>query len=240
MPVDPMSYFDEHAENYAFWQNEGLANGVQLAELIGAQQLNRGVVALDLGCGPGILSAELAPQVGHVVATDLAPGMIGLAVRQAASVGASNVSFAVADANQLPFGADSFDLIVSRSVLQFTDLQAVLPRLRSMLRIGGLFAVTQMTTEPPGTLSRMRALLDRLRFALKRSAYVAREQGRHVGLRLLGAHLHHMCFSLRFDAVRLDREAALAIYRHELPGCDIRFQGRYLRVRWAKQESSLA
>jgi ubiquinone/menaquinone biosynthesis C-methylase UbiE len=72
--------------------------------------------ALDAGCGTGFLSFELAARGHRVTGVDFAPAMIAEARRKAAAR-AATVRFEEADAEQLPFGPASFDLIISRHVL---------------------------------------------------------------------------------------------------------------------------
>jgi ubiquinone/menaquinone biosynthesis C-methylase UbiE len=72
--------------------------------------------ALDLGCGTGFLSLELAARGHRVIGVDFAPSMLERAKSKAAERGLS-VQFEQADAEQLPFASASFDLAISRHVL---------------------------------------------------------------------------------------------------------------------------
>src|SRR5262249_57573588 len=72
--------------------------------------------ALAVGCGPGFLPFELAARGHTVTGVDFAPAMIAEARRKAAERGLS-VRLEEGDAEQLPFGAGSFDLVVSRHLL---------------------------------------------------------------------------------------------------------------------------
>ena len=71
---------------------------------------------LDAGCGTGFLSFELAARGHRVTGIDFAPAMLAEARRKAAERGAP-IRFEEADAEQLPFAASSFDLVISRHVL---------------------------------------------------------------------------------------------------------------------------
>ena len=72
--------------------------------------------ALDVGCGTGFLSLELAARGHRVIGIDLAPAMLAAARSKAAAQGLS-VRFEEADGENLPFAPRSFDLVISRHVL---------------------------------------------------------------------------------------------------------------------------
>jgi SAM-dependent methyltransferase len=72
--------------------------------------------ALDIGCGTGFLSLELASRRQRVTGIDFAPAMIAEAGKKAVERQLP-ISFAEADAEQLPFAAGSFDMAVSRHLL---------------------------------------------------------------------------------------------------------------------------
>src|SRR5437870_3805941 len=72
--------------------------------------------ALDAGCGTGFLSLELAARSHRVTGIDFAPAMLAEARRKAVAQSVA-VRFEEADAEQLPFPAASFDLVMSRHVL---------------------------------------------------------------------------------------------------------------------------
>ncbi len=72
--------------------------------------------ALDIGCGTGFLSLELAFRGHRVTGVDFAPSMIAQAQKKAAERQAA-IRYEEADAEQLPFTAASFDIAVSRHLL---------------------------------------------------------------------------------------------------------------------------
>ena len=97
--------------------------------------------ALELGCGTGffLLNLKLAGVLdeGHV--TDLSPGMVEVARRNAAALGFT-VDGRVADAESLPYPDDSFDLVVGHAVLHhIPDVELALREVVRVLRPGGRF-----------------------------------------------------------------------------------------------------
>ncbi|MBF7096247.1 class I SAM-dependent methyltransferase [Alkalibacter mobilis] len=71
---------------------------------------------LDVGTGPGFFAINLAMEGHCVTAVDCTKGMIEKAKRNAEAYGVE-VTFEIANAQELPFADESFDLVVSRNVL---------------------------------------------------------------------------------------------------------------------------
>ncbi len=97
--------------------------------------------ALELGCGTGffllnLMQAGLA-RSGSV--TDLSPGMVQAALRNAGQLGL-DVDGRVADAERLPYGDATFDVVVGHAVLHhIPDLDAAFREVLRVLRPGGRF-----------------------------------------------------------------------------------------------------
>jgi SAM-dependent methyltransferase len=97
--------------------------------------------SLELGCGTGFftLNLKLAGILteGHV--TDLSPGMVEVAERNARSLG-FRVSGRVADAERLPYDDGTFDLVVGHAVLHhIPDVELCLREVLRVLKPGGRF-----------------------------------------------------------------------------------------------------
>jgi SAM-dependent methyltransferase len=111
------------------------------AYLIGS--LRPGQTLLDVGCGPGTITADLAELVapGRVTAVDAAPEVLADARLALAGRGVTNVDVAVADVHALDFPDDTFDVVHAHQVLQHvTDPVRALREMRRVCRPGGLVA----------------------------------------------------------------------------------------------------
>src|SRR5664280_2111257 len=106
--------------------------------------LRTGQSVLDVGCGPGTISADLARLVapGKVVGIDLSNEVIAKARLSIAESGPSNLSFQVGDVYDLAFADSSFEVIYAHQVLQhLSDPVRALREMRRVLLTGGLLAV---------------------------------------------------------------------------------------------------
>lgn len=79
----------------------------------------RGRSLLELGCGIGLDTVEFARHGAEVTAIDLSPSCITLAKRLLAYHGLE-ASLEIGDAEELPHGPNTFDIVVARGILMFT------------------------------------------------------------------------------------------------------------------------
>lgn len=101
--------------------------------------LHPDMALLDVGAGPGTITAEFATLVDRVVATEIDETTLD---RTRAGVTAPNVEFVVADVHALPFPDDSFDIVHAHQVLQHVaDPVQALRDMRRVCRPDGLIAV---------------------------------------------------------------------------------------------------
>lgn len=110
------------------------------AYLVG--ELRAGLSVLDVGCGPGTITADLAELVapGRVTAVDAAQEVLDRA-RDYAQGRGLDIRFAVADVHALDFPDDSFDVVHAHQVLQHVgDPVQALREMRRVCRPGGIVA----------------------------------------------------------------------------------------------------
>ena len=116
----------------------GHASGDDLALVVELAAPLRSDRALDIATGGGHTAIALAPHVAEVVASDLTPEMLDAARDLASKRGVNNLSFALADAEALPFEGDSFDIVTARiAPHHFPHPQLFVSEAARVLRPGG-------------------------------------------------------------------------------------------------------
>lgn len=106
--------------------------------------LRPGMSVLDVGCGPGTITVDLAARIapGRVTAVELTDEALDLARAEAQAREQSNVSFATSDVHALDFPDDTFDVVHAHQVLQHVaDPVQALRELRRVCVPGGIVAV---------------------------------------------------------------------------------------------------
>jgi arsenite methyltransferase len=112
----------------------------QRAATLAALSPAPGERVVDVGCGPGLLAAEIAHAVGstgHVTGLDISEAMLTVARQRCAPV-ADRVTLVHGDATALPLPTASFDAAVTTQVLEYVpDIQTALAELYRVVRPGG-------------------------------------------------------------------------------------------------------
>ncbi len=106
-----------------------------------ASHLTTGISVLDLGCGPGTITADIGRRVapGRVLGIDASATVIEEARRDAG--GGPNVEFSVGDLYALQIDDDTFDIVHAHQVLQhLPDPVAALREMKRVCKPSGLVA----------------------------------------------------------------------------------------------------
>lgn len=104
-------------------------------------ELAADVRLLDIGSGPGTITADLAGLVDAVVAVEISDEAAALTRRGVEAAGRRNVEYAVGDVHALDLPDDSFDVVHAHQVLQHVaDPVAALREMARVCRPGGVIA----------------------------------------------------------------------------------------------------
>jgi len=106
--------------------------------------LTDGLRLLDVGCGPGTLTVDLAGRVGpagEVVGVDISEQVVAEATAHADGAGVANVTFRAGDFRDLGLPDGSFDVVHAHQVLQhLRDPVGALAAMGRLARPGGIVA----------------------------------------------------------------------------------------------------
>jgi ubiquinone/menaquinone biosynthesis C-methylase UbiE len=106
--------------------------------------VERGMVCLDVGCGGGDVTFDLAQLVGsegRVVGTDIDDTKLQLARKEAEAQKLSNVEFRLTDISETR-GEPEFDLVYARFLLtHLSNPKDALTKMHQLLKLGGLVVV---------------------------------------------------------------------------------------------------
>jgi SAM-dependent methyltransferase len=112
-----------------------------LTSLVAQARVPGSAVLLDLACGPGRVTLDLAASFGHVHAIDLESEMIEAGRREAARRGVRNVEWRVGRAEEASIAAESVDLITIGEAFHRLDQAAIIKKALDWLKPGGCIAI---------------------------------------------------------------------------------------------------
>lgn len=133
--------FTRQAETFDAWATKtDEKSGTRFLDALGAAAAG---ALLDVACGPGVVSAALAPHARSVTALDATAAMLDKA--RARCAGLANVTFAAGDAHHLPFADAQFDGVVSRlAVHHFADAARAIGEMVRVLKPGGALVIADV------------------------------------------------------------------------------------------------
>jgi SAM-dependent methyltransferase len=145
--MDPIAQFKEMAKQaWASFSALEMVTSSAAPSLVKRAGITRGAHVLDVGCGTGVVALTAARLGAVVTGADLTPALVARA-RENAALMKLEAKFVEGDAEELPFGDATFDVVVS----QFGHMFAPRPERATaeMLRVlkpGGTIA---FSTWPP-------------------------------------------------------------------------------------------
>jgi SAM-dependent methyltransferase len=125
------------------WNWEGPAGKLRWARRVKmlSSHIRSGMTVLELGCGTGYFTQELARCGADIVAVDVSPELLEIA---RANCSAPNVRYEIQNAYELSYPGDAFDSVVGSSVLHHLEIEEALRQIHRVLRPAG----TMFFTEP--------------------------------------------------------------------------------------------
>jgi SAM-dependent methyltransferase len=158
-PTEPQSHAPSYFDLQATWGVTKHFGGTETTDGLAALcHIDRAAYVLDIGCGTGMTPCYLAETIGcRVVGVDISERMIAWSERRARRARIDNrVTFAVADAQSLPFAAGTFDAVICESVTAFVpDKPGAVAEYARVARLGGYVGLMEgaWLTPPPADLA---------------------------------------------------------------------------------------
>jgi SAM-dependent methyltransferase len=122
------------------WESPaGKLRWVRRAKML-TNHLAPGTTVLELGCGTGYFTRELARSGGNIVAIDVSPELLEIA---RANCSSPNVRYEIQNAYQLSYADAVFDSVVGSSVLHHLEIEAALREIYRVLKPGGTMCFTE-------------------------------------------------------------------------------------------------
>jgi len=138
-PLRPQDVFGQRAAFYATSQTH--SDAAQLASLVTLAAPKPAWRALDVGTGTGHTAFAFAPHVAQTIGIDLTGAMLAQARLLERAKGLC-LSWALADAEALPFAAASFDLVTCRrSAHHFGDIGRAVAEMGRVCKPGGVVLI---------------------------------------------------------------------------------------------------
>jgi 2-polyprenyl-3-methyl-5-hydroxy-6-metoxy-1,4-benzoquinol methylase len=124
------------------WNWEGRAGKMRWARRVKmlSDHLRVGMSVLELGCGTGYFTREVARSGANVVAVDVSPELLEMARMDCS---ATNVRYEIQNACALSYPEEMFDSVVGSSVLHHLEIKEALREIYRVLKVGGTIYFTE-------------------------------------------------------------------------------------------------
>ena len=139
-----LNYYDFRAYlGMPLFQFGGLKVTEDLIRRCGINEKNR---VLEVGCGAGFMSCRISKEKNcRIVGIDISERMIGTAKERAKKLGIEDrATFRTADARELPFESNTFDVVFSQFVTTLLDKKRAFSEYMRVLKPGGYLGVVEI------------------------------------------------------------------------------------------------
>jgi ubiquinone/menaquinone biosynthesis C-methylase UbiE len=103
--------------------------------------INKEMKVLEIGCGTGYFTKELAKTQSTVISIDISPDLIEIAKNETKEF--ANIDYALQNAEEMEFEQESFDSVIGSSVLHHLDINKALSEIYRVLKFGGVIKFTE-------------------------------------------------------------------------------------------------
>jgi ubiquinone/menaquinone biosynthesis C-methylase UbiE len=166
--------FAQFADGYVTSQSH--AKGADLDLLVEIAKPQTDWLVLDIATGGGHTALKFAPYVYQVTATDITPKMLSAAEKFIHEQGVTNISFKLADAQDLPFADGAFDLVTCRiAPHHFPNCAGFIREASRALKTGGMLLVQDHVLPADESAARFIDDFERLRDPSHNRAFTGEE-----------------------------------------------------------------
>lgn len=164
------SQFGRNAQNYV--NSKIHKKGKDLSKLIEIANLTGGEYALDIATGGGHTANALASLCQKVVALDLTTEILAVARKFIEENGHNNIEFIQADAENLPFQDETFDIITCRvAAHHFPNVSIFLKETYRALKNEGIFLLIDNVSPENNEFDQFYNMLEKKRDCSHHRAY---------------------------------------------------------------------
>lgn len=229
-------YFDAEAEAYT---DEGYIRieekyptlYIRHKYILDMIEHGNGRLALDLGCGPGIMLLDLVRKGYTAIGVDIARGMLKKAKNISLNLGLEPPQLIIADIENLPLANEVFDLIICAGVVEYLDSDhKALTEISRILKPRGIAIITVTNALTPfwlvETMAKISCLWPKLLSTVKgvrnppkarvHIPYILSRVAREVGLKEVDRAYFDFTilpFPLGFSNQKLRRKVGLKMER---------------------------
>jgi ubiquinone/menaquinone biosynthesis C-methylase UbiE len=129
-----------------FTQNASHSAEYAIKRLVRLSNVSKKDIVLDVACGSGLVSCELAKVAHHIIGIDITPAMIEQANLLRQEKNLCNIKYEIGDVTHLPYGDASFSIVVTRySFHHLVDPSSVLGEMKRVCMRKGRVIVIDAT-----------------------------------------------------------------------------------------------
>jgi len=143
-------YFNKSADQWDKPRRVAMADNVSAA-IRKNIPVSKTMTAMEFGCGTGLISMALAPEVKHVLAVDMSENMLAVLEKKIADNRVDNITPCQLDLTGGEVPGERFDLIFSSMVLHHVkDVDNLLETFFELLNPGDRLALADLDAEDGG------------------------------------------------------------------------------------------